>query len=86
MNQAQEKFIIDKLRRLDGNVLATQAAIRALILRQADPDAATRAVTAQLERLVSVGLGKAISEETLEGIAEARSAIFPGPRDLRGPA
>lgn len=82
MKDAREQFILDKLARLDGNVLAAHAAIRALILLLPDPPAASAAVLAQLEKVLSIGLGKALPEPMIEGIAEARQRLLPSPRDL----
>ena len=81
MNTETEKYVIDKLARLDGNVLAVCAALRGLILHQPDVDATTRAVVEQLEKLTAVGLGKAISDSMLEGIHEGRNQLLPSRRD-----
>lgn len=72
---------IDKLA---GNIIATQAAIRGLILAQPDPLATAAAVKRELERLISTALPAAVPEAYLEGLREGKSSVIPTPEDWRG--
>lgn len=63
--------------RLDGRLLATQAAVRALISMQPDPALASQRVAQQLEKLVAAALPQMISEQLISGLADAKQAILP---------
>ena len=67
---------------LKGELLATQVAIRGLLLAQPDPDAAIAAVTEQLERFAAFGLNSEVPDSVLDGFQKARSRLFPSARDL----
>lgn len=62
---------------MEGQLLATQAAIRALISTHPDRNKAALAVQRELEKLTAIGLGKTLSDSFLDGIAYARRMIFP---------
>lgn len=68
---------------LSGQVLATQAALRAIILLTPEPALAAKHVAEHLERWLSVGLANAnTTEPMLQGIERARDAILPSAADL----
>lgn len=71
----------DELDQLRGQLLATQAAIRALVLSHPDPAAAAVAVSRELNRLEAVALGKMTSEATIAGIAHAKTVLLPSASD-----
>lgn len=65
---------------MEGQILATQAAIRALISTHPDRNKAALAVQRELEKLTAIGMGKTLSESFLEGISYARKCILPARR------
>lgn len=62
---------------LEGRLLSTQAALRALISMQPDPAQAALRVTQQIELLVSDALHAEIPEHLLHGLSDAKHAILP---------
>jgi len=68
---------MDKLEQLTGEMLATQAAIRALIALHPDPNTAALAVQREIDKLTAIGLGKPVSDSFLDGIARARQLVLP---------
>lgn len=70
---------------LEGELLATQAAVRALILLSPNPQSAANAVAAQMEKLVSIALASAhTSDPQIQGMQTARKAVLPSARDIAG--
>lgn len=65
---------------LKGELLATQIAIRALIL--ANPEVLLEAVAEEFERWAAVGLSHAIPDELLAGMERAKTRILPSAADL----
>lgn len=67
-----------------GQLLGTQAAIRALILLHPDPTSASRFVAQELERWIAHGLAStATNDWQLQGISAATKAVIPSEQDLR---
>ena len=62
---------------LSGQLLAIQAAIRALLLAHPDRPLALKAFESQMEIITAKALGKAISEDFLTGVATARKMMRP---------
>jgi hypothetical protein len=75
-------YLAESLARTQGELLATQAAVRALILKHDDVDAAIQAVALQIERVIAAGLPKAIDEPFLEGLQRAKGRVLPSRRDI----
>ena len=71
---------------LKGQLLATQLAIRSLIMTQADPQATAAAVHANLERWLAHGHGTAVNDALLDGFEKAISRLLPSARDAEPPA
>lgn len=70
---------------IEGQLLATQAAIRALIKSGENPAALKRAVIAEWEEITAAALPRAFSEDFLKGLADARARCLPaGSRAHRG--
>lgn len=68
---------------LAGQLLGTQAAIRALILLHPDPTSASRFVAQEMERWIAHGLAStATNDWQLQGIAAAKKALIPSAEDL----
>lgn len=66
-----------------GQLLGTQAAIRALILLHPDPTAASHFVAQEMERWIAHGLASAETNDwQLQGIAAAKKAVIPSAEDL----
>lgn len=68
--------------RLQGEILAIQAAIRGLLIACPDLAKASKAVLEQLERLTSATLPRALPEATLDGYSRTRTRVFPSAADL----
>lgn len=77
-----EQWKFETLRRLEGDLLATQAAIRGLILAQPDPRTVTAAVVRKMETLIAAALPTEIDDPFLEGIDRAKIMLLPSRRDL----
>lgn len=66
---------------MDGQLLATQAAIRALIERHPQPNDAALAVQREIERVISGALQKQVSDAFVDGLQTAKLSLLPaGPR------
>lgn len=76
----------EHLARIEGELLATQVAIRGLILSHGEPHHALDCVTLQLERFVARALQGTTSDATIDGIARARKRLLPSAGDLPPPA
>lgn len=73
----------ERLDALTGQLLATQAAVRALILLSPNPTAANTAMLEQIERVLAAALPKAgISEALLGGVIDAKKRLQPSASDL----
>lgn len=77
MNKDQQDFIVDKLNRVDGHVLALTVALQSLLLETPDPIAASERAKERIERFLSQGLGAAVADGFLAGVQEGRDALFP---------
>lgn len=73
---------MDDLSAIKGQLLATQAAIRALILNSADVNQASLAVQREIERVFSSALSKALPDAYVEGLQAAKERILPSAGDL----
>jgi len=70
---------------LAGQLLATQAAIRALIASSEKPADLKRTVIAEWEKVTAAALPRTFSEDFLKGLADARAALLPpAARSRRG--
>lgn len=68
---------------LAGQLLGTQAAIRALILLHPDPISASSFVVQEMERWIAHGLASTSTNDwQLQGIAAATKAMVPSAEDL----
>jgi len=66
---------------LHGQLLATQAALRAVILASPDPIETTAHVSTQLEKLISAALPSESTDALLLGVEQAKKAILPTKQD-----
>lgn len=86
-SKEQISYLYGRVVELDGQALATQAAVRALIKHDPDPGAALQAVLKEIETLIAHALASTLQEphrEALQkGIEKAKSAILPSARDQR---
>ena len=73
---------ISKLDAIEGQLFATQAAIRALLISHPERIEAVAAVHFQLERLSALATARPTPEAFLDGIARARKNIFPNANDI----
>lgn len=73
---------MDDLSGIEGQLLATQAAIRALILNSADVNQTSLAVQRGIERVFSIALSKSIPDTYVEGLQAAKERILPSAGDL----
>lgn len=80
MNKEKEDFIVDKLMRLDGHVLALTVALQSLVLETPDPLASAERAKERIERFLSQGLGSAVNDAFLAGVQEGQRALFPDQR------
>jgi hypothetical protein len=78
----QIQFLASKLARTEGELWATQLALRALILSHGDVTAAMGAVALQIERAIASGLPAGIDDQFLEGLEYGRQKVLPSQRDL----
>jgi hypothetical protein len=69
---------------LRGQLLATQAAVRALILCAPDPLATAARVQAQVELLMAISLASPAGNDAhIASMQAAQDWLLPGPADLR---
>jgi len=78
----QIAYLVHRLQRAEGELLATQLAARALILEHDDVPAAIDAVNRQIEGAIAAGLPKEIDEAFLDGLERGKRRILPSKRDL----
>ncbi|ADV01283.1 hypothetical protein [Alicycliphilus denitrificans] len=71
---------------LQGQLLATQAIVRSLLMSHPDPRQAIEAAHAEVETLAALALARNLSDALNAGIEQARKATFPSARDFRGPS
>lgn len=71
-----------KLDEIEGELFATQAAIRALLISHPARHEAVAAVHLQLEKLTAKAIARPTADAFLDGIARARKNIFPSASDL----
>lgn len=72
-----------ELDRLQGELLATQALIRSLLISHPDPQHAIAVAHDEAEKLAALALGRGVSDGVVSGIARARKVLFPSPASLR---
>lgn len=77
MEQDNFTYLTERLSRLEGELLGTQAALRGLLQALTDGAAPATGAVGAVERLLSVGLGKPVSDAVTEGIARAKARITP---------
>jgi hypothetical protein len=77
MNENELRASLDGLQ---GQLLATQAIVRSLLMSHPDPLRAIEAAHAEAERMASLALGRALSDATISGIEQARKVNFPSAR------
>lgn len=66
---------------IEGQLLATQAAIRGLINAHPDPRAALHAVQREIECAISVALPKDLPDAFVDGIQTAKGMLLPSSGD-----
>lgn len=69
--------------KLEGQLFAIAAALRAILKLQPDVNAASKAVLAELEQVIAIALAKSLSDEFVAGIAAAKSSILPTKKEMR---
>ncbi len=69
------------LERQEGELLATQLAVRAMLLSHPEPDAAEQALTRKLEEFAATILASDSSDAFLHGFEVARRRVFPSAMD-----
>lgn len=62
---------------MHGQLVATQAAIRALILLHPYPAEARRDAASAIEQLIAKGLPRNLSDDWLAGVANAKKVLLP---------
>jgi hypothetical protein len=62
---------------LEGNMLAIQAALRALILGSPEPTVARLKVSAEINKVHAIALNKMLPDELVAAIADAKGRILP---------
>lgn len=72
-----------KMDKIEGELFATQAAIRALLISHPERNEAIAAVHLQLEKLTALATARPIPDAFLDGIARARRNIFPNANDAQ---
>ncbi|CAM3348205.1 hypothetical protein [Polaromonas hydrogenivorans] len=72
-----------KLDEIEGELFATQAAIRALLISHPERSEAVAAVHLQLEKLTALATARPIPDAFLDGIARAKKKIFPNTNDAQ---
>lgn len=74
--------LAEKLVQLEGQLLATQVAVRGLINAHPDPEAAEQAVQLQIERFVASGLATPdIGDRFLRAMEAAKRRVLPDDQD-----
>lgn len=68
----------NKIDRLLGELLGTQAAVRALIAAQPDSGLAAKAVRGEIELLIALAEEKGLGAEWIEGLRRAKATVLPG--------
>ncbi|MEX3691857.1 hypothetical protein AB3X91_08945 [Paraburkholderia sp. BR14263] len=68
---------LTKIDFLEGQLIGTQAALRAFIIASPDPAGAAACVSRDIEKLSAIGLHSLSSDEFLRGIGWATSCILP---------
>ncbi len=77
-----DEKINEQFQALKGELLATQIAIRALILANPDPGISMAGVVEELERWTAGALPRPVSEAFLSGMDRARNRLLPSSSDL----
>ncbi|WP_310630790.1 hypothetical protein [Paraburkholderia sp.] len=70
-----------ELLKLEGHLLATQAAIRGLILASPDAKIAARAVLDEINKLAAAALPSTLPDALVTGIDDAKQRLLPSKRD-----
>lgn len=68
--------------KLEGQLLATQIALRGLIAAHPDPDQAIASVLATIERFAAAGLASEAPDLVLDGLDNIRGRVLPDDTDL----
>ncbi len=74
----------ERMEKLEGHVMATQAAIRALIKLAPDINGVALAVQQEIDIVIDAGLPFAVSEAFLDGIAQSKDRILPSAKEKAG--
>lgn len=82
MNKEEEIAFANMLFTIRGELIATQAAVRGLLLSHPNPQAATATVVTQLEEHLSTMLHSGLPDKMVDGFQRARKTIFPTARNL----
>lgn len=82
MTPEQFQFALQKVYALEGQLAATQIAVRTLLLTHPDREAAIQATSQELDRWATAYLYSQATEATVEGFANARKKLFPSGADL----
>ena len=81
--QEQIQMLGKKFMEMQSELLATQIAIRSLLLTHPDRDHAIETATAELLRWEATGLNSDVPDEALAGFDRARGRVFPSEQDLQ---
>lgn len=68
--------------KIEGELWATQAAVRALIKLHPDMNAAALAVQREIETLIAHALPSEMPEDFLDGVREGKSKVLPSAKDV----
>jgi hypothetical protein len=79
---AQIQALAHLVTTIQGELLGTQAAVRALILAHPDPLAAQRAAIEQIERLLAAALPSKLDDAFVAGIDKSKQRLLPSKKDL----
>jgi hypothetical protein len=72
----------DAMHKFTGELLATQMAIRALILAHSNPKGCADDVRAMFEKCFARGLNTTLTDATLDGMRNAIATLLPFSRDV----
>lgn len=83
MNQEQKQiqYLLEKIRNIEGQLAASQIAVRALLLTHPDRIAATETMTRELDRWATAYTYSQAADVTIDGFAAARKKLFPSAAD-----
>lgn len=78
-----EKFLQAQIDNLHGKVIASQAAIRALIACHPDPEKAIDTVCEHLDRFAGLALARDLPDELADAVSKAQNALLPNDEELK---